>query len=115
MHAAFGKDGWVDDRLRIAIGSDEWQDLQANQLESGSLPELHLPDGSVVCQSHAASAQALRNAVDLKRPFLTDCLWLQIARWAGAMARENSKYDLYPSDPTKAVLVDEVVAFAHEV
>ena len=58
----------MDDRLRIAIGSDEWKDLQANQLESGSLPELHLPDGSVVCQSHAASAQALRNAVDLKRP-----------------------------------------------
>ena len=91
MHAAFGKDGWVDDRLRIAIGSDEWNDLVENQLESGALPELHLPDGSVVCQSHV------------------------IARWAAAMARENSAHDLYPSDPTKAMLVDEVVAFAHEV
>ena len=81
MFAAFGKDGWEDHRVRGGMAGDEWKELQP-VLESGSLPELTLPGGEVVCQSHA------------------------IARYAGAMSR-GAGHDLYPTDPGQAVLVDE--------
>ena len=81
MFAAFGKDGWEDHRVRGGMAGDEWKELQP-VLESGSLPELTLPGGEVVCQSHA------------------------IARYAGAMSR-GAGHDLYPVDPGQAVLVDE--------
>jgi len=104
MFNAFGKDGWIDDR----IGQGQWKRLKqaaADSRSSGvagspeapclltnSLPELTLSDGATrVSQSHA------------------------IARWAARQRNVCGRagyFDLYPTDAAldAALLVDEAMA-----
>ena len=99
MFAAFGKHGWIDERIAqtgepgshpdgVSRGPGAWRDLSVNRI---ALPELTLPDGSTVCQSMA------------------------IARWAARWATEHGRAALYPSDATEALRVDEIMTFQEEV
>ena len=57
MFKAFGKDGWVDERIEIA----DWAELKPTT-PLGYLPLLTLPDGSVVSQTDAMMRWAGRQS-----------------------------------------------------
>jgi glutathione S-transferase len=108
---ALGTDGWKDQRLSLprfkkerALSSSSLPDhtddpcsrVRAEYI-TDNLPQLNLPCGLKVSQSHA------------------------IARYAGKLsppARDLPDHyvpDLYPRDPKKALLVDEVVAVVDQI
>ena len=96
MFNAFGKEGWVDERLgqgafkrlkEQAKGERLEGKLESHAVLTNNLPQLLLPNGKVYCQSHA------------------------IARWAARQNEGSSKCNLYPADDLeKCLLVDEVMA-----
>eukprot|EP00414_Alexandrium_minutum_P004614 CAMPEP_0113820110 /NCGR_PEP_ID=MMETSP0328-20130328/1075_1 /TAXON_ID=39455 /ORGANISM="Alexandrium minutum" /LENGTH=206 /DNA_ID=CAMNT_0000788043 /DNA_START=24 /DNA_END=644 /DNA_ORIENTATION=+ /assembly_acc=CAM_ASM_000350 len=98
MFAVFGKDGWVDDTLTFPEFMEEKQKFVAGDVSSrlkgvGSLPQLVLGSGKVMCQA------------------------LCIARWAcqkGNAAGNEATAKLYPADPDVAFRVEEVAAFVFE-
>lgn len=94
LTAAFGKDGWEDKELAFDQFGAEKAKITAGEpsiLKSGSVPQLTLPDGTTVTQSHA------------------------MCRWACKSVRNEVTQGLYPDDPKGALLVDESVAHLDEI
>ncbi|KAJ1443401.1 hypothetical protein B484DRAFT_15261 [Ochromonadaceae sp. CCMP2298] len=102
---ALGRDGWVDERVSLP----RFKKMQpfprpatpagrtALEFVTNSLPQLTLPCGKTVTQSHA------------------------IARYAAKLApahqthRTHPHVPLYPADPERALLVDEAVAVIDQI
>jgi glutathione S-transferase len=99
---ALGKDGWNDQRVSLprfkkVPKPEQNPDRVNSEYVTNNLPQLDLPCGAKVSQSHA------------------------IARYAAKMSLPASKLpehfvpNLYPLDPRNALLVDEAVAVVDQI
>ena len=100
---ALGKDGWVDEKISLPrfkkaqpfpIPTTPMDRIKAEYI-TNNLPQLILPCGLKISQSHA------------------------IARYAAKLGNNNqgnSKvFELYPKDPKQALLVDEAIAIIDQM
>jgi glutathione S-transferase len=99
---ALGKDGWTDTRVSLprfkkAPKPAQNPDRVASEYVTNNLPQLNLPCGTKVSQSHA------------------------IARYAAKLSLPASKLpphfvpNLYPADAQSALLVDEAIAVVDQI
>lgn len=100
---ALGKDGWVDERVSLPRFKKQAFPLPAKPADrtqseyvTNNLPQLNLPCGLRVSQSHAIA----RYAAKLTPP---------------ASAIPQHYIPLYPVDPKKALLVDETIAVIDQI
>ena len=97
---ALGKEGWTDTRVslprfkRVDKPARNPDRVQCEYV-TNNLPQLNLPSGARVTQSHAIA----RYAAKLRPPQLPD----------------HYVPELYPTDPEQALIVDEAVAVVDQI
>lgn len=94
MFKAFGKDGWIDDRVPFAEFGEK---KAAGEYPLGAVPVLTLPDGRTICQSAAIGAWAARQG-GLMPTDITECLVVE-----ELMATLQEVLAKTPSDPDNEV------------
>jgi len=98
---ALGKDGWVDNRVSLprfkkAPKPEQNPDRVNSEYVTNNLPQLDLPCGTKVTQSHAIARYAAKLSPASELP-------------------THHVPDLYPSDPRKALVVDEAIAIVDQI
>jgi len=105
---SLGKDGWVDQRIslprfkkvpKVMYHDAPTERVRAAEYITNNLPQLNLPCGTKVSQSHAIARYAAKLSWDLP-------------------ARDLPKHhvpNLYPIDLKNALLVDEAVAIIDQI
>jgi glutathione S-transferase len=99
---SLGKDGWVDERVSLPrfkkVPKPERNPDRVNsEYVTNNLPQLILPCGTKITQSHAIA----RYAAKISPPALR--------------LPEHFCPNLYPADPQKALIVDEAIAVIDQI
>lgn len=119
---ALGKDGWVDEKISLPrfkkaqpfpMPDTPLDRIHKAEYITNNLPQLVLPCGLKVSQSHAIARYAAKlgnipdrgNACDADQPIKLN----QHQQPAHRVA------ELYPSDPEQALLVDEAIAVIDQI
>lgn len=98
---SLGKDGWCDERLSLprfkkTQKAEQLGPARVNaEYITNNLPQLDLPCGTKVSQSHAISRYA--------------------ASLTPAILPAHHDPELYPTDPARALLVDEAIAIVDQI
>ena len=98
---ALGKEGWKDERISLPRFKKTHRAEQLGpervnaEYITNNLPQLDLPCGTKVSQSHAIARYA--------------------ARLAPSSPMAHHDPELYPTDPTRALLVDEAIATVDQI
>ena len=98
---SLGKDGWKDERVSLPRFKKNRtaEQLGAERVNAeyvtNNLPQLDLPCGTKVSQSHAIARYA--------------------ARLVPSSPMTHNNPELYPTEPTRALLVDEAVAIVDQI